>query len=66
MDSGASPADPAEQEPDHRVWIIGMVRSGPICSLCRSLDQECGDVCRKEPAAGPVLMPLPVVRTPAG
>ncbi|MFI6120134.1 purine-cytosine permease family protein [Streptomyces sp. NPDC051064] len=42
------------------------VRSGPICSLCCSLDEECGDVCRKEPAAGPVLMPMPVVRTPAG
>ncbi|MFE9724515.1 purine-cytosine permease family protein [Streptomyces sp. NPDC005794] len=42
------------------------VLSGPICSLCCSLDAECGDVCRKEPAAGPVLMPVPVVRTPAG
>ncbi|MFJ6849725.1 purine-cytosine permease family protein [Streptomyces sp. NPDC091271] len=42
------------------------VRSGPVCSLCCSLDEECGDVCRKEPAAGPVLMPMPVVRTPAG
>ncbi|MEV3932040.1 hypothetical protein [Streptomyces sp. NPDC053728] len=42
------------------------VQSGPICSLCCSLDAECGDVCRKEPAAGPVLMPLPTVRTPAG
>ncbi|MFJ8859868.1 purine-cytosine permease family protein [Streptomyces sp. NPDC102451] len=40
------------------------VRSGPICSLCCSLDEECGDVCRREPAAGPVLMPMPVVRTP--
>ncbi|WP_203182264.1 purine-cytosine permease family protein [Streptomyces pratensis] len=42
------------------------VRSGPICSLCCSLDAECGDACRKEPGAGPVLMPMPVVRTPAG
>jgi purine-cytosine permease-like protein len=39
------------------------VRSGPICSLCCSLDAECGDVCRKEPQAGPVLMPMPTVRT---
>ena len=39
------------------------VRSGPICSLCCSLDAECGDVCRKEPAAGPVLMPMPTIRT---
>ncbi|MGW1817129.1 purine-cytosine permease family protein [Streptomyces sp. NPDC002125] len=45
------------------------VQSGPICSLCCSLDAECGDVCRKEPAAGPVLMPVPTLppaRTPAG
>ncbi|MFD0029911.1 purine-cytosine permease family protein [Streptomyces sp. NPDC055059] len=39
------------------------VQSGPICSLCCSLDAECGDVCRKEPQAGPVLMPMPAVRT---
>ncbi|MFF1567062.1 purine-cytosine permease family protein [Streptomyces sp. NPDC058293] len=39
------------------------VQSGPICSLCCSLDAECGDVCRKEPQAGPVLMPMPTVRT---
>lgn len=38
------------------------VRSGPICSLCCSLDAECGDVCRKEPTAGPVLMPMPTIR----
>ncbi|MEV5679964.1 hypothetical protein [Streptomyces sp. NPDC052179] len=42
------------------------VRSGPICSLCCSLDDGCGDVCRKEPAAGPVLMPMPTVRRTAG
>ncbi|MCX5439380.1 MULTISPECIES: cytosine permease [unclassified Streptomyces] len=39
------------------------VRSGPICSLCCSLDAECGDACRKEPQAGPVPMPMPTVRT---
>ncbi|MGW0735138.1 hypothetical protein [Streptomyces sp. NPDC002851] len=39
------------------------VQAGPICSLCCSLDAECGDVCRKSPAAEPVLMPLPTVRT---
>ncbi|MGW6360227.1 purine-cytosine permease family protein [Streptomyces sp. NPDC055092] len=39
------------------------VQSGPICSLCCSLDAECGDACRKEPQAGPVLMPMPTVRT---
>ncbi|MEU8485050.1 hypothetical protein [Streptomyces sp. NPDC048641] len=39
------------------------VRSGPICSLCCSLDAECGDACRKQPQAGPVLMPMPTVRT---
>lgn len=38
------------------------VRSGPIRSLCCSLDSECGDVCRMDPAAaGPVLMPVPTV-----
>ncbi|OKI47776.1 hypothetical protein A6A29_01445 [Streptomyces sp. TSRI0281] len=42
------------------------VRSGPICSLCCSLDDGCGDVCRKEPASGPVLMPMPTVRGTAG
>ncbi|MGW1462779.1 purine-cytosine permease family protein [Streptomyces sp. NPDC002308] len=36
--------------------------AGPVCSLCCSLDATCGDVCRKSPAAGPVLMPLPTVR----
>ncbi|WP_328719623.1 hypothetical protein OHT52_09110 [Streptomyces sp. NBC_00247] len=35
--------------------------AGPVCSLCCSLDATCGDVCRKAPAAGPVLMPLPTV-----
>lgn len=39
------------------------VRSGPICSLCCSLDSECGDACRQETTAGPVLMPMPTVRT---
>ncbi|MFD9864552.1 purine-cytosine permease family protein [Streptomyces alboflavus] len=39
------------------------VRSGPICSLCCSLDAECGDVCRTSPANGPVLMPVPTVPT---
>ncbi|MEV4968160.1 MULTISPECIES: purine-cytosine permease family protein [Streptomyces] len=42
------------------------VQAGPVCSLCCSLDAECGDVCRKEPAAGPVPLPMPVVRAPAG
>ncbi|MER7905940.1 hypothetical protein AB0I87_33215 [Streptomyces sp. NPDC049952] len=28
---------------------------GPICSL----DRQCGDVCRKEPTAGPVRLPVP-------
>ncbi|WP_329207782.1 hypothetical protein OG257_14060 [Streptomyces sp. NBC_00683] len=41
------------------------VQSGPICSLCCSLDAECGDVCRKEQGAGPVLLPSPTVRTAA-
>ncbi|MET8745710.1 hypothetical protein [Streptomyces sp. NPDC004728] len=41
------------------------VRSGPICSLCCSLDAECGDVCRKQPSAGPVPMPVPTVRAAA-
>lgn len=39
------------------------VQSGPICSLCCSLDAECGDVCRKDPSAGPVLLPMPALRT---
>ncbi|MET9483843.1 hypothetical protein [Streptomyces sp. NPDC006638] len=39
------------------------VQSGPICSLCCSLDATCGDVCRKVTDAAPVLMPLPTVRT---
>ncbi|MGP3635445.1 purine-cytosine permease family protein [Streptomyces sp. 24-1644] len=46
------------------------VQAGPICSLCCSLDAECGDVCRKEPSAGPVPLPMPsvspVVRTAEG
>ncbi|MFE7709582.1 purine-cytosine permease family protein [Streptomyces sp. NPDC057486] len=42
------------------------VQSGPICSLCCSLDTECGDVCRKDPTAGPVLMPMPTLRTAPG
>jgi hypothetical protein len=37
------------------------VQSGPVCSLCCSLDAVCGDVCRKEPGAEPVLMPVPTV-----
>lgn len=41
------------------------VQSGPICSLCCSLDAECGDVCRKDPAAGPVLMPMPTMPSSA-
>jgi hypothetical protein len=36
--------------------------AGPICSLCCSLDSTCGDACRKAPAAGAVLMPMPTVR----
>ncbi|WP_203645908.1 hypothetical protein [Streptomyces sp. SID14478] len=39
------------------------VQSGPICSLCCSLDAECGDACTKRPTGEPVLMPLPTVRT---
>ncbi|MFE2444003.1 purine-cytosine permease family protein [Streptomyces sp. NPDC021218] len=39
------------------------VRAGAVCSLCCSLDAECGDVCRKAPTGEPVLMPLPTVRT---
>ncbi|MEV7280628.1 hypothetical protein [Streptomyces sp. NPDC093111] len=36
--------------------------SGPVCSLCCSLDATCGDLCRKDPAAaGTVLMPVPTV-----
>ncbi|MFE7326416.1 purine-cytosine permease family protein [Streptomyces sp. NPDC057565] len=42
------------------------VQSGPICSLCCSLDAECGDICRKDPTAGPVLMPMPTLRTARG
>lgn len=45
------------------------VQAGPICSLCCSLDAECGDVCRKESGAAPVLLPMPALpapRTPAG
>ncbi|MDD9378658.1 hypothetical protein M8Z33_18725 [Streptomyces sp. ZAF1911] len=38
------------------------VVSGPICSLCCSLDATCGDVCRKENAGGAVILPLPTVR----
>ncbi|MFD3655164.1 purine-cytosine permease family protein [Streptomyces sp. NPDC058620] len=37
------------------------VQAGPICSLCCSLDAECGDVCRREPSAGPVPLPMPSV-----
>ncbi|MGY0018421.1 purine-cytosine permease family protein [Streptomyces sp. cg35] len=39
------------------------VQSGPICSLCCSLDAECGDACTKRPSGEPVLMPIPTVRT---
>ncbi|MFG2621152.1 purine-cytosine permease family protein [Streptomyces sp. NPDC048507] len=38
------------------------VRSGPVCSLCCSLDATCGDACRKVPGAGPVALPAPSVR----
>ncbi|MEV7725574.1 hypothetical protein AB0P15_12665 [Streptomyces sp. NPDC087917] len=38
------------------------VWSGPICSLCCSLDATCGDVCRKEPRGGAVILPMPSVR----
>ncbi|MEV2249888.1 hypothetical protein AB0I94_04865 [Streptomyces sp. NPDC050147] len=38
------------------------VQAGPICSLCCSLDAECGDVCRTSPSSAPVLMPMPTVR----
>ncbi|MET7957314.1 hypothetical protein ABZT07_25525 [Streptomyces sp. NPDC005317] len=35
---------------------------GPICPL----DSQCGDVCRKEPTAGPVLLPVPQLRPSSG
>ncbi|MEU2346937.1 hypothetical protein ABZ745_34910 [Streptomyces sp. NPDC013082] len=35
---------------------------GPICSL----DRQCGDVCRKEPTAGPVRLPVPQLRPSSG
>ncbi|MFG2878523.1 purine-cytosine permease family protein [Streptomyces sp. NPDC048337] len=38
------------------------VQSGPICSLCCSLDATCGDVCRKVPGGGAVILPMPSVR----
>ncbi|MEU7600005.1 hypothetical protein AB0B78_35405 [Streptomyces sp. NPDC040724] len=38
------------------------VRSGPICSLCCSLDATCGDVCRKGAQGGAVILPMPSVR----
>lgn len=38
------------------------VRSGPICSLCCSLDATCGDVCRKGSEGGAVVLPMPSVR----
>lgn len=38
------------------------VVSGPICSLCCSLDATCGDVCRKANPGGAVILPLPTVR----
>ncbi|MFE6161892.1 purine-cytosine permease family protein [Streptomyces sp. NPDC056486] len=38
------------------------VQSGPICSLCCSLDAECKDVCRTSSSQAPVLMPMPTVR----
>ncbi|MGW6832041.1 purine-cytosine permease family protein [Streptomyces sp. NPDC054949] len=42
------------------------VQSGPICSLCCSLDATCGDACRKGAkegaAGGAVVLPMPVVR----
>ncbi|MEU6680273.1 hypothetical protein [Streptomyces sp. NPDC046925] len=39
---------------------------GPICSLCCSLDSQCGDVCPKEPTAGPVLLPVPQLPPSSG
>ncbi|CAM5568533.1 allantoin permease [Streptomyces avidinii] len=38
------------------------VQSGPICSLCCSLDATCGDVCRKQTPGGAVILPPPTVR----
>jgi purine-cytosine permease-like protein len=38
------------------------VQAGPICSLCCSLDAECGDVCTKAPTGEPVALPMPTVR----
>lgn len=37
------------------------VQAGPICSLCCSLDAECGDVCRKDPKTSPVALPMPAM-----
>jgi len=43
------------------------VRAGAICSLCCSLDAECGDACRKGlQRSGPVLLPVPTVRASDG
>jgi hypothetical protein len=40
------------------------VRAGAVCSLCCSLDAECGDACRKGPqGAARVLLPVPTVPT---
>ncbi|WP_425577295.1 hypothetical protein [Streptomyces enissocaesilis] len=39
-------------------------RSGAVCSLCCPLDSECGDMCRKGEAAGPVLIPVPTLPLP--
>ncbi|MEU3064091.1 purine-cytosine permease family protein [Streptomyces subrutilus] len=38
------------------------VQSGPICSLCCSLDATCGDVCRKGAHKGAVVLPMPSLR----
>jgi hypothetical protein len=38
------------------------VRSGPVCSLCCSLDAGCQYACTRKPAGEPVVLPMPTVR----
>lgn len=38
------------------------VQSGPICSLCCSLDATCADVCREQSPGGAVILPMPTLR----
>ncbi|WP_308364291.1 MULTISPECIES: hypothetical protein [unclassified Streptomyces] len=39
-----------------------LVTAGPVRSLCCSLGATCGDVCRKGPGGGAVVLPMPSVR----